>query len=231
MNEDLRFQTNLTCKCLLQAPDSSAANPLIVLALHGYGQNAATMLKLTSALFDERTVIASLQAPNQFYLSSTTPDSAIGYNWGTRENWDSCVQLHHDMVLLTLQNLRARFDAGPDRILLIGFSQPVGLNYRFAGTHPNQVGGVIGICGGVPRDWEEPKYQSFSTPLLHIAREEDEFFHHKTAEGFPARLRHHASDVEFHMLPGGHRFPSKAGHVVEPWLKRVFGTQPGFGDS
>ena len=82
----------------------------------------------------------------------------------------------------------------------MGFSQPVGLNYRFAGTHPNQVGGVIGICGGVPKDWESGNYQAFSTPILHIAREEDEFFPTKTAEGFPARLRHHATDEEVFFL-------------------------------
>ena len=231
MQEELIFQTGLLCRYLLQTPDSPPANPLIVLALHGYGQNAAAMLKLTGALFGDSVVIASLQAPNQFYLSSTTPDSAIGYNWGTREHWASSVQLHHKMILQVLQDMELRFDTRTDRILLLGFSQPVGLNYRFAGTYPNRVGGVIGICGGVPKDWEEDKYESFSTPLLHIAREEDEFFQAKTAEGFPARLRRHASDVEFHMLPGGHRFPSKAGHVVEPWLKRVFGSQPGFGDS
>ena len=215
---------------MLQAPESLAENPLIVVALHGYGQNAATMQRLASNLFGEQTVIASLQAPNQHYLSSTTPDSVSGHNWGTRDNWDSCVRLHHDMLLQVFQQLRSRFGTGPERILLIGFSQPVGLNYRFAGTHPNQVGGIIGLCGGVPKDWEEAKYQSFSTPILHIAREEDEFFPAKTAEGFAARLRHHASDVEFTMLPGGHRFPSKAGHVVHPWLKRVFGAQAGFVD-
>jgi len=29
--------------------------------------------------------------------------------------------------------------------------------------------------------------------------------------------------VEFHLLEGLHRFPSKAGAVVRPWIERVFG--------
>ena len=223
MPAEFTFHTDLECRCLLQAPESPSANPLLVLALHGYGQNAATMLGLANMLFGGDTVIASLQAPNQHFLSFTAPDSAIGYNWGARDNWERSVKLHHDMVMQAAHHLRSSFGAGPERVLLMGFSQPVGLNYRFAGTHPGQVGGVIGICGGVPKDWESGNYQSFSTPILHIAREEDEFFPVKTAEGFPARLRHHASDVEFRMLPGGHRFPSKAGSVVHPWVSRVFG--------
>ena len=107
--------------------------------------------------------------------------------------------------------------------MLVGFSQPVGLNYRFVGTWPAQVGGVIGLCGGVPRDWEEDSYKPVTAALLHISREEDEFFPAATAAKFPDRLRVHAPDVEFHMLPGGHRFPSKARHIAQPWMDRVFG--------
>jgi hypothetical protein len=44
------------------------------------------------------------------------------------------------------------------------------------GTHPGEVGGVIAMCGGVPRDWEEEKYAQVDAPILHIARSEDEFF-------------------------------------------------------
>ena len=29
-------------------------------------------------------------------------------------------------------------------------------------------------------------------------------------------------DVEFHLMEGGHRFPSKAGPLVERWIARVF---------
>jgi predicted esterase len=223
MFEEFKFHANLECRCLLQEPDPHSDNPLLVLALHGYGQNAAAMLRLTGILFGVNTAIASLQGPNQTYLSSTAPDSAVGYNWGTRANTASCVKLHHEMVLYAVRELRRRFGAGPERILLMGFSQPVGFNYRFAGTHPNEVGGVIGICGGVPKDWESGPYHAFSTPILHIARDEDDVFPANIAKGFPERLRHHASDVEFHMLPGGHRFPSKAGQVAHPWVNRVFG--------
>jgi predicted esterase len=105
----------------------------------------------------------------------------------------------------------------------MGFSQPVGLNYRLIGTYPAEAGGVIGICGGVPKDWEEDKYHPVAAPILHISRSEDEFFPADTARGFPDRLRHHAADVEFHLLPGGHRFPSKARDLIHTWRKRVFG--------
>jgi predicted esterase len=96
------------------------------------------------------------------------------------------------------------------------------MNYRFAATHPHAVRGVIGICGGVPKNWEEGPYQKVSAALLHIARKEDEFYAPAVTERYSDRLRLRADDVEFHMLEGGHRFPSKAGPIVEKWIGRVF---------
>jgi predicted esterase len=223
MPTEFKFHTPLQCRLVIQEPQHPAKVSLIVLALHGYGQNAATMLRLTDLLFHGRVAIAALQAPNQHYGSLGSPDSPIVYNWGTRENWAESVRMHHDMVLQSLRHLQEHYQIGAAQILLLGFSQPVGLNYRFAGTHPNTVGGILGICGGVPKDWESDLYHDFPTPILHLARDADEYFPVSVVEAFPARLRHHAADVEFHLLPGAHRFPSKAAPVVNPWLERVFG--------
>jgi len=200
---------------------------LLVIALHGYSSNPEAMLRLTTILLGEQHRIASLQAPNQHYVTDglPTPQAVAGYNWGIRQHWESSVRLHHDMVRRLLESLRQRFQIGPERCLLVGFSQPVGLNYRFVGTHPDEVGGVIGICGGVPRDWQEDKYEPVNAALLHISRDEDEFYPVANVKKFREQLRLHAEDVEFHLIPGPHRFPSKAGSIVEPWLKRVFGVE------
>jgi len=224
------FPAALECRYLLQAPDNIAPNPLIVLALHGYGSNPEAMLRLTTSLLGEQHVVASLQAPNQHYGNSGLPnaDSVAAYNWGIRPHWDSSVRLHHDMVWKAMAGLRRQFDVGPERCLLIGFSQPVGLNYRFVATHPGEVAGIIGICGGVPRDWEEDKYQPVQAAILHISRDQDEFYPLDVVSTFADRLRRRATDVEFHLLPGPHRFPSKAGEIVRPWMERVFYASKGF---
>ena len=220
--ERIAFTAEIQCNYLLRVPVQASASPVVAIALHGYGQTPETMLRLTSQMLQERAIIASVAAPFQFYAAQG-PGGVAGYNWGVRDHWDEAVRLHHYIVDSVSAQLHGRFGVTADRILLVGFSQPVGLNYRYIGTRPNRVGGVIGLCGGVPKDWEEGKYQSVSTPILHISRDEDEYFPVETVNGYPARLRLHATDVEFHLLPGGHRFPSKAGHVVDPWLARVFG--------
>ncbi len=224
MPEQHTFLSPLECRYLLQIPEHPSAQPLVVVALHGYSSNPEAMLRLTSGLVGDRHIIASIQAPNQHYVADGLPtaQSVAGYNWGIRPHWESSVLLHHQMLRQVLKALRERFEVGSDRCLLVGFSQPVGLNYRFVGTHPDEVAGVIGICGGVPRDWQEDKYQPVPAALLHISRDEDPIYPVAVANTFAERLRYRAKDVEFHLIPGPHRFPSKGRHIVGPWLKRVF---------
>src|SRR5580658_4067344 len=210
--EEMTFATQMDCRYLLDTPARVDSNPLLIIALHGYSSNPEIMLALTRRMVGEGHVVAAVQAPNQHYISNGLPDarSSTGYNWGISQHWASAVRLHHEMLMQVLGSLRERFRSPPERSVLVGFSQPVGLNYRFAATHPKQVGGVIGICGGVPRDWQDPKYHPVTAALLHISREDDEFYPAATASAFPERLRQRASDVEFHLIPGAHRFPSKA---------------------
>ena len=184
------------------------------------------MLRLSEMALGADAIIASLRGPNQHYLSSGplgTPvaGSEVGYNWGTNRHAALNIELHHRIVLAVSSELRAQFGIGKNRVVLMGFSQPVGLNYRFIGTHPDEACGVIAMCGGVPKDWEEDKYQRVIAPILHISRSEDEFFPEAVARGFPDRLRAHAANVEFHMLPGKHRFPSKAAPLIREFTEKL----------
>ncbi len=217
---------HLEAEYLLHLPSVVDQRTLLVLTLHGYGSNPEAMLRLSAMALGEDAIIASLRAPNQHYISSgplgtPAPGSEIGYNWGTTRHAALNIKLHHEIVQTVSAELRGRFGIPARRLILMGFSQPVGLNYRFIGTHPDEAGGVIAMCGGVPKDWEEDKYARVETPILHIARSEDEFFPEALARGFPDRLRAHAANVEFHMLPGKHRFPSKADAVIREFIEKI----------
>jgi phospholipase/carboxylesterase len=112
--------------------------------------------------------------------------------------------------------------APPERRLLVGFSQSVGLNYRFAATYPDLIHGVIGVCGGLPKNWETGDYYRVIASLFHIARTDDEIYPASATRVYEDRLRTRASDVEFLELPGGHRFPSLAQPAVRDWTNRKF---------
>ncbi len=221
---ELSVPVSIELHYLLQVPDPLPENPLLVVVTHGYGMHPALMLGLARKVVPPQAVIASLEAPNQHYLSEKPGSDQIGFNWGTRARWRGAVDTHHRMLRSVMERCRQEYPARAENTVLLGFSQPVGLNYRFAATYPDEVGGVIGICGGVPKDWEDEGYKPVSAALLHIARDQDEYYPVETVNTFAGRLRHRAGDVEFHLMEGPHRFPSKAPAIVQPWLRRVFPT-------
>jgi predicted esterase len=222
MSEDLRhctFSARLDCHYLLRQPNHVDPQTLLVVALHGFGQNAQMMLPLTARMFGPNHAIASLEGPNQFFLDSNV--SRVGYGWNTNRHAASSIRLHHDMVQHVLNDAGREYGIPPSRRILVGFSQPVSLNYRFVATCPDQVRGVVGVCGGLPGDWETGVYQAVTASVLHIARREDEFYPPTVTEQYAGRLRIRVMDVEFHLMDGGHTFPSKGHPIAESWLERI----------
>ncbi len=210
------FTARVDCHYIVQTP--AEADPrFTVFALHGYGMDAATMLRLTTMWFPESRIV-SLQAPHPFYRDVIARD--VGYSWATQAHSEESVRLHHEMLLHVMQ----AEETMTDRRLLVGFSQPVGLNYRFAATHPAEVRGVIGVCGGMPGNWEAGAYLPVQAALFHIARADDEVYRATVTAGYQQRLKLRAGDVEFLSLPGGHRFPSLARPAVGNWVDRKFGS-------
>lgn len=213
------FRAQLDCRYIVQTPDTEYDDSVSVVALHGYGMDAETMLRLVATWFPVYR-ITSVQAPHPFYKSMDGRE--VGYSWATHLQSEESVRLHHEILRQVLRETEAR----PENTLLIGFSQPVGLNYRFAATHPGLVRGVIGVCGGVPKDWETGAYQPVDAALLHIARTEDEFYKPEAARRFRERLSIRADDVEYLEFPGKHRFPSLAQPAVVDWVRRKFNPCP-----
>jgi phospholipase/carboxylesterase len=216
---DRTFSARLDCHYLLQEPDAIDSKTPLVLTLHGFGQNARPMLGLTARLFDGAVMVAALQGPNQFFLGQM--ERGVGYGWMTNRHPAEAIRLHHDMVQHVFEEVGRPYGIPRERRVLVGFSQPVGLNYRFAATYPEAVRGVIGICGGLPGDWDDANYRTVTASLLHIARSEDEYYPPTVTQTYAARLRQRAADVEFHMLEGGHQVPSDGNTLVAPWLRRA----------
>ena len=207
---------------LLHNPENPGPGGLAFIALHGYGFTPQVMLSLTAAAVGSGWPIASLQAPNQFFRSQAG-NGEPGYNWGVGAHAAANIALHHEMVSFVAAELQARYGVPPARCVLVGYSQPVALNYRFIATHAGRVGGVVAVCGGVPHDWETGTFlPAVDVPVLHISRDADEFYPLEKINQFPARLRMRIADLEFHLMPGGHRFPSKGGPVIREWLARKF---------
>lgn len=218
LTESVQFEIRRPARMLLSRGEETG--PLVI-ALHGYAMNAPGMLDLTRQLLGPGPVIASLEAPNSFQLGRDPRTRECGYNWGTRETAEFHGDVHRQFVEGAIGHLSRMYQAGPERFLLLGYSQSVGLNYRFIAANPGAVRGVLALVGGVPANWEESA-ASIGASVYHISRAEDEFFPSADVARFESRLRLRAADVEFQLLPGRHRFPLKAAPQVHQWIRRVY---------
>src|SRR5262249_3108418 len=154
----------------LVAAESRPA-PLLI-ALHGYGANKRHMLREAQLLVPPGFSVAALQGPHQHLRDPKEPGGPLrfGFGWLTNFYPQESVALHHRALLDLIRAQITDGIADPKRIFLLGFSQSCALNYRFAFTHADVLRGVIGVCGGLPGDWENSElYRQTKASVFHLS--------------------------------------------------------------
>jgi predicted esterase len=197
-----------------------APAPLLI-ALHGYGASKRQMMREAQAIVPEGFAIASLQGPHQHLKDPKEPGGPLrfGFGWLTNFRPEESVIVHHRALLDLIDSLTADGVADPKRIFLLGFSQSCALNYRFAFTHPDVLRGVIGICGGMPGDWENSEiYQSTKSAVFHLTGERDEFYPPARTANYAAQVRQRADDIEFRSYEAGHEIVQPMRDDIRAWL-------------
>ena len=194
--------------------------PLLI-ASHGYGANKRQMMREAKEMTPESFAIASLQGFHQHMKEPKEPGGPLrfGFGWLTNFHPEESVAIHHQALVDLMQTLDSEGVADAKRIFLLGFSQSCALNYRFAFTHPDHLRGVIGICGGLPGDWETSEnYQPSRSAVLHLAGTRDEYYPPSRVADYEERLRLRAQNVEFKSYDAAHEMVPSMREDVSAWL-------------
>lgn len=210
------------CYYDLYAPDGAQPKPLLI-ALHGYGGDKASMMRLARRINERDFIIASLQGPHQHLVMPTKESPQLGYGFGWLSNFkpEDSIALHHRLVNGIIDELTQAGVADARRVFLLGFSQAVGVNFRYAFTHANRVRGVVAVCGGIPGDWAiEGKYAGDNIDVLYIAAERDEFYTPERMRQNAEALRTRARAVELQFFDAPHEVPRASYSVIDEWLRR-----------
>jgi len=210
-------EIKLYCDLKIAEP---APAPLLI-ALHGYGASKRQMMREAQAIAPEGFTIASLQGPHQHLKEPKEPGGALrfGFGWLTNFRPEESVAVHHRALLDLIDSLTTDGVADPRRVFLLGFSQSCALNYRFAFTHPNVLRGVIGICGGVPGDWDTSGlYQPTAASVFHLSGNHDEFYPPSRTADYAAQLRTRASEVEYRSYDATHEIVPGMRDDIRSWL-------------
>ena len=201
-------------------PAAVAPAPLLI-ALHGYGANKRQMMREAQLMAPENFAIASVQGFHQHMKEPREPGGPLrfGFGWLTNFRSEESVALHHRALIDLIESLSCEGIADPARVFLLGFSQSCALNFRFAFTHPERLRAVVGICGGIPGDWEtSPAYRNAEIDVLHLAGTRDEFYTPERVRDYESQLQTRARSVTFKSYDAAHEIiPDMRPDVVQ-WL-------------
>ncbi|HET6978235.1 MAG TPA: dienelactone hydrolase family protein [Pyrinomonadaceae bacterium] len=204
-------------------PGTISPAPLLI-ALHGYGANKRQMMREAQLMAPEQFAIAAVQGFHQHIRDPREAGGPLrfGFGWLTNFKSDESVALHHRAMLDLIEILTGEGVADPSRIFLLGFSQSCALNYRFAFTHPERLRGVVGICGGIPGDWEtSPAYRQTQLDVFHLAGTRDEFYSPERVHDYERQLQTRARSVKFKSYNAAHDFVPEMRPDVVQWLTQT----------
>jgi phospholipase/carboxylesterase len=221
---DLRVDCTLAVETKLyydlDALSAGAPHPLLI-ALHGYGANKRQMMREARSMAPPSFAVASLQGFHQHMKEPKEEGGPLryGFGWLTNFHPEDSIALHHRALLDLIASLVQQGVADSRRIFLLGFSQSCAINYRFAFTYSDRLRGVVGICGGLPGDWEpSERYRKTEAAVLHLYGTRDEFYPPARVADYAARLRTRARDVEMRGYDAGHEITPAMREDVRAWL-------------
>lgn len=204
----------------LHLPEMRPA-PLLI-ALHGYGANKRQMMREARQMAPPEFALVSLQGFHQHIKEPREPDGPLrfGFGWVTNFHPEESIEIHHQALLNLIDGLTSEGLADGKRNFLMGFSQSCALNYRFAFTHPERLRGVVGICGGLPGDWDTSElYRRTGAAVFHLAGEQDEFYTPERIGNYEGQLKSRAADVEFKSYQAAHEIVPAMREDVRGWLE------------
>jgi phospholipase/carboxylesterase len=205
----------------LHVANIAAPSPLLI-ALHGYGANKRQMMRETRVVAPPNFAVASLQGFHQHMKEPKEQGGPLRYafGWLTSFHPEDSIAVHHRALQDLIDSLVDEGIAIRERVFLLGFSQSCALNYRFAFTYPERLRGIVGICGGLPGDWESSQlYQPTNAAVFHLSGTRDEFYPPARVENYAAELRRRAQTVEVKSYDAAHEITPEMRLDISAWLK------------
>lgn len=201
-------------------PSKKSPAPLLI-ALHGYGASKRQMMREAQQMAPNGFAIAALQGFHQHIREPKEPGGPLrfGFGWLTNFRPEESVAVHHKALLDVITTLIDEGVADPARVFLLGFSQTCALNYRFAFTHASRLKGVVGICGGIPGDWNASEiYKPTNAAIFHLAGTRDEFYPPSRVSDYAKQLGTRAESVAFKTYDASHEIVPDMRRDVKQWL-------------
>lgn len=124
-----------------------------------------------------------------------------------------------DALARFLRALPRLYNADPDRLYLMGFSQGAAVSIATALIHPTLVRGVAALVGFAPDVAEnELAGRLDGLPVFFATGTRDQTVPYAVAQRSVALVRATGADVEYHEYPIGHKLPAAGMSDLRAWF-------------
>jgi predicted esterase len=205
-------QTVTHGRVLVQAAEDPHSGLLLV-ACHGYAQNAEIMLEDARRIpgVKEAWRVVSVQALHRFYSRG---DRVVVASWMTREDRDLAIA---DNVAYVDRAVEVAGGGDARVVVFLGFSQGAAMAYRAAlrGRYP--AAGVIALGGDIPPDVQADTDRAWPPVLLGAGRT-DPWYTPERASADERFLTSRVVPHEIVRFAGGHEWTDEFREAAGGWL-------------
>jgi phospholipase/carboxylesterase len=200
-------------------PAPEGKKPPLLLLLHGVGANERDLFPLAPEL-DPRLQILSLRAPltrgpNSFawFTVAFLPE---GYKIAP-EQLDASRKRIVEFIHAAIE----RYDADPQRVYLLGFSQGAITSLAVALTEPERLAGVIALSGRIPPEvepWIVAPERTAGLPIFLAHGRRDSVIPYEWAERARPILEQQRVALEYHAYDMEHQIGAQTLADLTAWL-------------
>lgn len=154
---------------IVELPDTNLSNAPLIIALHGYGNNASSM-RLSTNLHEQANEAGICVV---YVTGASNPDDAI-----SALSWNSGIgdMSNNDVgFLVALKNYMAEnFDTDSSNTFVVGFSNGAFMTHRIAVEASDEFKGIVSVAGMMPaKIWNEMN-KDLSISVFQITGTKDE---------------------------------------------------------
>jgi phospholipase/carboxylesterase len=152
-------------------------------------------------------------------------DPAGGYAWHPRQRdeWPPLDTFNAAVTAITrfIRALPEAYNADPDQVYLMGFSQGAAAAYATAMRHPGIMSGIAGLVGFVPVQCEAAVETAAlkGLPIFMAVGKEDPYIPYSRAENCARTLRETGAELAYREYATGHRLNAQGLRDLKAWWK------------
>ncbi len=142
-------KTPISLPHLVRQPTTKTDHPPLIIILHGFGANEHNLHEPLAPYFDPRFLVVSLRSPIEL-----RPDAYCWYPIEFVENGLD-IKLEDEekgrqKLLTVIDEVVNFYDANPNKVFLLGFSQGAIMSSTIVMTAPQKIRGAVLLSGQVP---------------------------------------------------------------------------------